>query len=442
MRPLPVRNPYNLFLLEKIAHKQVRPDTEFIYDQFEAARKTRDVFSSVVAEEQISQRAVVPCDFGSRVRLVTTQLVSTNYFEELGLSAAAGRLFSADDLSASEIPAVISFQFWQTQFGSDKSILGHTLRLKGHPVVIIGVLPRAFHSSDQDRAPDVRLPISAAPLLRGSDVHHPTGDERVTFQLISRLAPGISPAQAAAAIRPSILMAEESGLREWNVGREHPFSPTELQQWLDIAKSSHLKLLPIPRGVSQLREQFSRALMLLLGAGVLLQLIICASVAGLSLAKSEDRRKEIAVRLSLGAPRWVLVRQILTEYALLACLGTGFALAAFYPLSTTLISLLPPARDFGQYSSPQLLSVAANNYVFLFMVFLAIITICISGILPAYRATALNLNTELKHAGKRFYWKVRHCGADLSGNARFRLIDMRGTDGEDFLEAIVPESWV
>lgn len=104
----------------------------------------RDVFESVIAEEEPGQMGLVTCDTGSSSRLVMTQIVTPEYFEDLGIRPALGRLLSRDDASGSEIGAVLSFQFWQSAFGGDSQVIGKTIRLKKHPVVILGVLRASF----------------------------------------------------------------------------------------------------------------------------------------------------------------------------------------------------------------------------------------------------------------------------------------------------------
>jgi hypothetical protein len=163
LKPLPVRNPENLYLLEHVAELQVRPDTFFRYAAFRDLIRGNPAFSGAVAEQEWQADALVAVNSGDRVRLVMAQMVSPNYFSELGVPAILGRaLTEADEAESGAIPAVLSYQFWQSEYGSRGDIVGRDLRLKSHRCLIVGVLPREFHSSDIDRAPDVRLPVSAA----------------------------------------------------------------------------------------------------------------------------------------------------------------------------------------------------------------------------------------------------------------------------------------
>ena len=178
LKPLAVRDPGNLYLLEKNREKQVRPDVDFEYLEFRDIIQKSSLFAGAVAEEDQYDGNVVPLLTGDGVRMVTTQIVSPNYFSELGVEAIAGRvLTAADAASLSTIPVVLSYQFWQSQFAGSRDAVGRTIRLKGVPFLVVGVLPREFHSSDIDRAPDVRLPISGARVLHGHEVTEPSGRE-------------------------------------------------------------------------------------------------------------------------------------------------------------------------------------------------------------------------------------------------------------------------
>ncbi len=168
LKPLPVRNPGNLFLLQKVRQQQVRPDTWFSYSLFEQAAQRTDLFSEVIAAQAWTEENLLPMGDVGGVRLVMTQIVSPNYFSKLGINAALGRVLTESDANTSaNIPVVLSYQFWQSAFAGRRDIVGKTIRLKNYPFLIVGVLPRDFHSLDIERAPDVRMPISAALALTG-----------------------------------------------------------------------------------------------------------------------------------------------------------------------------------------------------------------------------------------------------------------------------------
>ncbi len=402
LNPLPVRNPENLYLLQKMRAKQVRPDTSFFYRQFEAIAQHKEVFSSVIAEQEWGEGSFQPFTEADRIRLITTQTVSPNYFSELGVRAVIGRVLSeADSTASSEIPVVLSYQFWASEFNRDKGVIGRIIRVKNHPFLVVGILTREFHGIDVERAPDVRLPISAAAMLTGSAVTEPGGDYPIRFEILARLSRGVWARRAAAAVLSVTEQMEETLWRDWNARSTKPSSPEELHEVIAWERSYHLALLEVSRGVSQLREQFSRAVFLLMGAVGLLLLAVCANVAGLLLGRCEERKREIAVRLSVGANGVRLLRQLFVENLLLALPSTAFGVALAYGIGPWLLRLLPRPRGFVSYATPLLLDVTPDKRVLLFAIALSLITLVLFGILPARHALRTDLNEQLKGANTR-----------------------------------------
>jgi predicted permease len=401
LKPLPVRDPENLFLLQQITAHQVRPNTFNPYLLYSDVVKKSPPVAAAVAEQGWYEADVFPLRSGNSVRLVRTQMVSPNYFADLGVSAYAGRVLNEADADASGTgpegtPAVLSYQFWQSQFAGNRAAIGRTIRLKEVPFLVVGVLPREFHSSDIDRAPDVRLPLSAAPLLYGKALTDPIGMQ--TFQILLRLAPGVSPAQAAAALLPDYQRTSEWLERQAFALRKDPAMGPPLDEALREIRETRLVLAPIANGNSQLRDQFARALRLLLGGVALLLVAVCANVAGLLLAKSNQRRREMGIRLAVGASRRQLIGQLLTEHLLLALPAAALGAAVAYTLAPALLGLLPTPRDLGQVSSPLILSISPDLRVLAFTAMLTAGCVLIFGMLPAWHATRVSLATELKAA--------------------------------------------
>lgn len=201
LKPLPVRSPKTLFLLQKNRSKQVRPDPAFFYRQYEEVVNEKQYVSAAVAEQDWSDLSFQPFSGGDSVRLVSTQMVSPNYFSELGVTAVVGRALVAEDAaSTSENPVVLSYQFWQSQFHGRRDVIGRSIRIKNYPFLVVGVLPTEFHDLDIDRAPDVRLPISASRVLLGYAVTQPGGHPPLRFEILVRIASGASTGSAAGAI--------------------------------------------------------------------------------------------------------------------------------------------------------------------------------------------------------------------------------------------------
>ncbi|HTX33700.1 MAG TPA: ADOP family duplicated permease [Bryobacteraceae bacterium] len=399
LKPLPVRNPQNLFLLERNRQLQVRPDTFFSYPLYRDVVLKNPLVAAAVAEQEWYEADQFPMRAGNSVRVVLTQMVSPNYFTELGVRPYAGRLLTESDANASgTLPAVLSYQFWQSEFAGDRAIVGRTIRLKETPFLVVGILPREFHSSDIDRAPDVRLPISASLLLRGKSVDEGGGDGLPTFRLLLRLAPGVSGERAAAALLPPM-----QALEQWSTdqfyARHKELAATRNRAWeQDRLHGYRLAAVPIGHGASQLRDQFARALGLLLGGVALLLVAVCANVAGLLLAKSNQRRKEMGIRLAVGAGRWQLMRQLLTEHLLLAVAAGALGAGLAYALSPALVGLLPAPRDYAQLGSPLILTISPDARVLAFLGLLTLLCVLAFGLLPAWRTSRVSLAAELKIA--------------------------------------------
>ncbi len=397
LKPLPVRDPQSLVLLEKIRVKQVRPDTEFNYRQYLQVAHESALFSGVVAEQVQDPRDALTDTTSGTARLITTQIVSPNYFSELGVRAAFGRVLRDSDADVTaKIPVVLSYQFWQARFGGERSAIGQIIRLKDIPFLVVGVLPRDFHSIDMDRAPDVRLPISAATALWRFGVTDFRSGDKLVFQVLGRLRAGISSGHAEAAIGPELRDSDEWVLRNQNALRDKPWPADRLQEIVKWSRDFKVHLQPAGHGVSQLREQFSRALLLLMGGVGLLLLAVCANLASLLLARSEQRRREIAVRMAVGAGRMRLVRQLITEGALLTLLGGVLGAAFAYALCPAMVQLLPAPRDSWQFATPRVLSVGLDARILAFTLLAAAITCLLFTLPPAWRATRIDINAEMK----------------------------------------------
>jgi macrolide transport system ATP-binding/permease protein len=408
LKALPVRAPENLYLLQKMRVKQVRPDTSFYYRQFQAVAQNKTLFSGVIAEQEWFSGNLQPFSASDSVRLITTQIVSSNYFSELGVKAIRGRVLNeADAAASSDIPIVLSYQFWASQFNRDQSIIGRKIRIKKYPFLVVGILPREFRGIEVERAPDVRLPICAAPILTGSTVMEPAGEWPTAFQILTRLAPGVSQDQAAAAIFPAINGMEETLWRDWYtrnakaslVGADLP--PKELKAGIEWLRSYHLALANVGRGVSQLRQQFSRAVYLLMGAVALLLLAVCLNVAGLLLARSEERKREIAVRLSMGANRLRLLRQLSIENLLLAMPSVALGIGLAYSAAPWLLTLVRSPRGIVRYATPPLLNVTPDARVLLFAIAVSLLTVVLFGIAPARHVLNIDLNEQLKGTSRQ-----------------------------------------
>lgn len=399
LKPLPVRNPENLWILQSVRKKQTAPSIDFSYGQFEELKSYPNLFSGLTAEQTWGTAAAYPSgEKGGLQHLVMTQMVAPNYFSEMGVTASLGRVLNEDDAQASSnVPVLLSYQFWQARYGGRPGILGRQILIKNYPFTIVGILPRDFHSIDIERAPDVRLPISAAPYLQGRPVADPRGEEyREGFHIFARLRPGVDPGVIEQAAGPHIrkFLANEFLFR--NASLANPMTPTDVQYTIDWFNEAHLALAPVGQGLSRLRTQFAHALQLLMGGVIVLLITVCANVAGLLLARGEERRKDLALRLSIGAGRWRLLRQLMIENLCLAIPGGILGLILAYLLSPALLRILPPVRSSDQFASPQILSVTPDLRILIFAWLAILVSVCFFGLFPAWRATRLDFSAELK----------------------------------------------
>jgi predicted permease len=285
--------------------------------------------------------------------------VGGNFFQALGLRAAAGRLIGPEDVHMGyHAPvAVVSWSFWKSRFNLDPGIVGKRIVVADAPVTIIGVTQRGFYGLSEEAPQDVWLPVSLGPSPGWG------------FGLIARLKPGVSVEQARAEMTvlfQTVVNAPDAG----------PF-----------VKKMKLRIEPAGRGVSTpLRASLSTPLIVLMVMVGLLLLLTCANLAGLLLARAASRRHEMAVRVCLGASRARLIRQTLTESLLLSLMGSALGIFLAYLGARALIKIFASGRQivglpvhFEALTNPDL-------HVLLFTGAIAVTTALLFGAAPAIRA--------------------------------------------------------
>jgi predicted permease len=382
LKMLPVRDPQQL-----VQMLTVNPDTPvndaFSYTAYRAFGERTQVFDGVLAFRRMYN---VDFEVDGHGGLANLQLVSGNYFSVLGVNAILGRtLLAADEGAEGESPvAVIGYDYWRSRFGLDPRIIGKRILLNNAAYTVVGVTEPEFYGVQPGERMDVSVPLTTIPLVNPgfAGVGLPYDVFKAPYRnwlfVMARLKPGMTPQEATANLEPVFAQSMREaadGLAGLPID-----SPTIRRTIL----ATRLRIDPASQGLAALRNQFSKPLLVVMVIVGLLLLVTCANVANLLLARAQAREKEIAVRLAMGAARLRLMRQLITESALLGLgggvLGIGLALWG----GRWLLVLMAHGR------SPVSLSVHADWTVLGFTLAVSSLTVLLFGIIPAWRATRLN----------------------------------------------------
>ena len=372
LRTLPVKDPRQIVQLDwrgPFIGGSMRGGHTFSYPGYKDLRDGNPgVLTGLAARYQDS---VDIADHGPSDRTLA-ELVSGNYFEVLGVTAAIGRtLLPADEQAAGASPyAVLSYDYWSRRFGADPSILNRTLDVNGRPVTVVGVAQRGFAGFALMSPSDIFLPIPMKKVVT------PTWDDlarrnSVWLMAFGRLKPGVSLQAAAAGLAIPYHRLLENDLK--TVHRDANFSARYLR--------GSINLIPAAKGYDHLQKSFAQPLYLMLAMVGTLLLITCVNVANLLFSRGASRRREIAVRLSLGATRGALVRLILMESATLAFTGGALGLALSYWVAGLLVRVMP-------YDNIGLAFRIAPDWRILgFTAAVSVVAALLFGLMPALEAT-------------------------------------------------------
>jgi len=368
LRKLPVERPDELVLVGAAGSLEANTISEA--SAYQIYRDQNQVFAGMFATSDAGVQEVVR---GATSYPADGELVTGSYFPVLGVRPLEGRLISpADDAAPLGTPVVVlNFDFWQRAFAGSPSAIGQMVVLYGVPFTIVGVTPPEFFGTTVGRSPDFFVPMAAVMGTRKTTV--PGLASWLT--IFGRLKPGGTIAQAATGLQP--LFA--ASVRASNL--------PEIEKVQDMAR---LVLTPAARGLDELRQQYSLSGRILFAAVGFILLIACANVANLMLARSMDRRKELSVRLALGAGRARVLRQLVAESGLLMIAGGTLGLLFAWWTSHALVAALSTGR------APFLLKAGLDLRVLGFAMAIAIVTTVVTGLAPAFVTTGRELSDELK----------------------------------------------
>jgi predicted permease len=351
------------------------------YPFYREYRDRNQVFSDMFASSRPMTAGVRP-EGAPAAEPEHVAYVSGNYFGALGIGAAAGRVIaSSDDVKPGGSPvAVLSYSYWQRRFAGDLGVIGRTLAVNGYPLEIAGIAERGFTGLFKGRPADAFIPLTMFPVTTPASAAVWNTPNVNLLSAMARLKPGVTREQAQAGMRvlwPQVAEAVSDEVAKAG-GRRRKY------------KEDQIRLLPGAHGVSFGPDAMLDPLKTLSIATGLVLLIACANVANLLLARATGRRKEIAVRLAVGATRGRLVRQLLSESLVLAVAGgaIGLALAHWGVLALAKASLVDPDLRF-----------QPNLKVAAFSAGVTLLTGILFGLVPAFRASRIGLSGSMKDGG-------------------------------------------
>jgi predicted permease len=358
---LPVREPERLVLLSRSSVEQAA-DSRFPYLLFRELNQAADLFDAVLCRAAGAERVTVGMETGGQPAM--GELVSGNFFDVLGVEPHLGRLLTrSDDLTPGAHPvAVLSYRYWQRQFGGDPAIVGRTVRFTGVPMTIVGVTPPGFAGLDPGQAIDVRFPLAMMAEVRQGPARPGTprgpgslADRRAADMIIvARLRRGVTMSEAEQSL---------SGILQRFAGEDRTLERVRLE--------------PAATGIGITRRQYETSLQVMMAVTVAVLVIACLNLASLVLARGSARAREFAVRTAIGAGSGRLVRQLLAENLVLSVGGALLGALLARPASTLLLRAMSAGG-----SAPDLTS-DINWTVLLFHTLTSILSVAVFGLAPA-----------------------------------------------------------
>jgi predicted permease len=382
LRSLPVPDPSGLISLQRRVGTVAGGN--FSYPQVLDLSKQHDLFT-------------VLCGFGSdqvsvgpagAMEPALVAWVSAGYYDTLGLSPQAGRLLTpADDQPGASAVAVISDAYWTRQFGRNPSTVGESILIEGVPVPIVGISPAGFAGANVGEAVDLTLAIQSRLVVRPDQPFY-TGPGARWLRILARPRPDLPRGQLQA-----------RAIVVWRQLMEASLRPTTLPEDRRRLLSEELDVLPGRTGTSLMRAEFRFPLQIAMGFVIVVLLIACVNVANLLLARGATRQREIAVRLSIGAGRARIIRQLLTESALIAVAGTAAGLAVAWMGGRALLSLMAAGRGL-EGAGALALNLTPDWLMVAVTILIVAVTTLVFGAAPAWRASRVQPGAAMASSGR------------------------------------------
>jgi predicted permease len=376
LRRLPVKQPDQLVMLyQEGPHMGSNLGTRMhSYPLYQDLQTRAEPFSEVLC------RRLVPASVSvdKETERVGAEMVSGNYFAMLGVKPALGRLFNSqedDQVYQGHPVVVLSYDYWTRRFASDAGVIGRTIRVNDYPMTVVGVSAKGFAGLDPAESPQIRVPILMKETMLPEFAWVHMDDRRARWvQVFGRLKPGYTADSAKA---PLQRLFTQIRAYEMTLPAASTWSAFMRQRFM----TGRLMVDSAATGFSNLRNDFSTPLLVLMGMVGLVLLIACANVANLLIARAFMRQKEVAVRLSLGASRGRLARQFLTESFVLSVIGGVLGLGLAVLLTRGLLALVPTG------SQPLLIAARPDLRILSFTMALTFVTALFFGVVPALRAS-------------------------------------------------------